>query len=52
MIEPAKSRPDLAASEGQDPPFRLTRGWLIVGLVAVALGIACGLVMSTATFVR
>lgn len=36
----------------EDEPFRLTRGWLVVGIVALLVGIASGIVMSSATFVR
>jgi hypothetical protein len=40
---------DLPAEE---VPFRLSPGWAIVGLLAVLIGIGCGLVMSSATFSR
>lgn len=50
MTEPAKSQSDATGDSVES--FRLTRVWLIVGLLAIAVGIACGLVMSTATFIR
>ncbi len=31
----------------EDGEFRLTRGWVVVGLVALALGLVAGLLMST-----
>jgi hypothetical protein len=35
------------AAPVQEGEFRLTRGWVFVGLVALALGLVAGLVMST-----
>lgn len=32
---------------GEEPEFRLSRTWLIVGIVAVLVGALAGLVMST-----
>ena len=45
-------RPDEATPDAssESAPFRLTNGWLIVGLLMILVGIGCGLVMSSATF--
>lgn len=47
--------PEEQPQEGEpreDEQFQLSAGWLIVGLCAIALGVACGLVMSSATLFR
>ncbi len=44
--------PDSSEKPGSEPEFRLTRGWMIVGLIAILIGVGCGLVMSSATFLR
>jgi hypothetical protein len=35
-----------------EPQFKLTGPWILVGVLAVLLGIGCGLFMSLATFFR
>jgi hypothetical protein len=46
--EAPEASPDRTApGSDQDGEFRLSRGWVFVGLVALALGLAAGLVMST-----
>jgi hypothetical protein len=38
--------------ENEESKSQLTGGMLIIGLIAVAIGIGCGLVMSSATFIK
>lgn len=36
----------------EDPPFRLTPGWVAVGVTAVGLGLVMGFIMSSVWIVR
>ncbi len=47
------SKPETTdAPQHGEEAFRLSPGWVLVGILAVALGIGCGWIMSSATFFR
>jgi hypothetical protein len=51
-MSPTDHPPKEVEGNDSDKQFRLSRAWVVIGLLAIALGIGCGLVMSSATFLR
>lgn len=55
-LPPAPSRPPVAdeteVAPQAEPPFQLTSGWLLVGILALLVGLGSGLLMSSATFLK
>jgi hypothetical protein len=49
---PSEQKPPQTDPGAPGEKFQLSTGWLLVGLLAIALGIACGLVMSSASLLR
>lgn len=46
-------RPPREAKENDSAKeFQLSPTWVVLGLVAIAIGVGCGLIMSSATFLR
>lgn len=39
-------------SDPEDPPLRLTPGWIAVGVAAIGLGLVMGFIMSSVWLVR
>lgn len=44
--------PQTDEKNDSEETFQLSPVWMIVGVLAIALGVGCGLVMSSATFLR
>ena len=44
--------PQEVEANDSDTTFRPGPQWIVIGLLAIALGVGCGLVMSSAIFLR
>lgn len=51
-MSPSARPPEEAKEHDSQEVFQLSPAWIFIGLLAIALGVGCGLVMSSATFLR
>ncbi len=50
--QPPPEAPLPISADGESKKISIGKTWIILGVLAVILGIASGLVMSTATFIK
>lgn len=51
-MSPSDHPTEEAEDSASDSAFQLSAPWILIGLLAIALGVGCGLIMSSATFLR
>jgi hypothetical protein len=52
MTNPPHNSSRHPSDEPNEETFQLSRGWLLVGVLAVVVGLVSGVIMSSATFLR